>query len=68
MTENNNRDKYNLFNAYSEVDSFTYEECVLCGKDMTNTKEIFVDTETDNYLCQDCQEKYGIKAVKCAEY
>jgi predicted SprT family Zn-dependent metalloprotease len=66
---NNNGYKYNLYNTYSEVDSesFVYEECQVCGVDMTDTEDIFVDEE-DHYVCRGCAEKYGIKAVKCAEY
>jgi formylmethanofuran dehydrogenase subunit E len=64
-------DKYNFSDTYlepnNEIESFVYEECTWCGKDMVNTNDIWVD-ENDNYVCRSCAEKYGLEVVSCAEY
>lgn len=67
MSNNNKEDKYNLDNTYNKFESYIYEKCTSCGKDMTDIKDIFIDKETDNYVCKDCKNKYSLKVIKCKE-
>jgi hypothetical protein len=46
---------------------YVSEDCQCCGKIMTNERYIFVDVESDLYICELCKIKYNIKAVKCRE-
>lgn len=45
------------------MDSFVLEECRICHRCLDNTDDIFVDIDTDNYICLDCAEEYNIKVV-----
>lgn len=49
-------------------DSFVNEECSICHRKFKNIENIFVDNETDNYVCKKCAIKYDLHIVKCREY
>ena len=53
-----------LDNTYID---FIDEECNICGKHLTRTEDILVDSETDVYLCKECVEEYDVQAVRCKE-
>lgn len=38
------------------------ENCNICGKDFSSIDEVYVDVDTDNYVCLECVQKYGIQA------
>jgi len=48
-------------------DEYIDEICGCCGKHMNDENEIFVDLETDVYLCKECADKYEIEVVRCKE-
>ena len=54
-------DKENKAVSFSDV----YETCQICGKDMDDIDEIFIDVELDQYICKQCKNEYEIEAVKC---
>lgn len=78
MTDNNTRDKYNLYNKcdngytytteYSNDESFIWVECNMCRADMIDTNDIRVEVDSDNYFCKSCSEKYALDVVRCMEY
>jgi predicted SprT family Zn-dependent metalloprotease len=53
--------KVNTYKDYSDV----YESCSICGRNMYKTSQIWVDKETDRYMCRHCVDKYEIEAVRC---
>lgn len=67
MSNNNKEDKYNFGSDNSEAESYIYEECFCCGKDMIDIKDIFVDIN-DHYVCHKCANTYRLNVVRCAEY
>ena len=64
----NELDKYNNTYNDSQIESYIYESCSMCGKDMVNIKDIFIDTDKDTYICSECGDKYDLSVVRCAEY
>ena len=50
------------------LENYISENCVVCGKELTDIKDIMVDVESDQYICTDCCKYHGIYAVKCMEY
>lgn len=56
-------------NQSEELDneSFVFEECVHCGRDMTNPQYILTDLDSGNYCCKDCAEIWNLNAVPCRD-
>jgi len=48
--------------------SFVYESCSICRQRLTDSKDIFVSVESDQYICLDCATENGIIVVECLEY
>lgn len=44
------------------------EECSICGDEFENIEDVFVDTETDNYVCSKCARKYGLVVNEVMRY
>lgn len=44
------------------------EECSICGDEFENVEGIFVDEETDNYVCERCSRKYGLVVNEIGSY
>jgi len=61
--EKNNKVNTAKNEGYSDV----YESCSICGRDMSNPKYIFVEVDSDLYICAICKKKHNIHAVQCAE-
>lgn len=49
-------------------DSFVYENCSICGKDLWKVSQIRVDVETDKYVCKCCVKKYNLHITECGDY
>lgn len=65
-----NKDKYNndyYIHADNTYDDMVSEECSICGKELTKTKDIFVDTECDRYVCKSCGQKHRLHIAPCIE-
>ena len=56
--------RHYLNNTY---ESFILERCSYCGKDMNDIRDIWVDVESDLYICGACKNKYDVQAVRCKE-
>ena len=41
------------------------ECCALCGKEFRDIKQIYVDVDTDQYICKKCATQYGRHIVDC---
>lgn len=71
LGEYNNKYTIECSNEYSkdsQLELYIYEKCQWCGEEMTDIRDIWVDTESDNYSCGNCSEKYGLNVVRCREY
>jgi transposase-like protein len=49
-------------------DSFVYENCSICGKDLWKASQIRVDVETDKYVCKCCAKKYNLHTTEAMDY
>ena len=38
--------------------TYINESCKYCGKELTNSNDIFVDIDSDNYCCSDCAKVF----------
>lgn len=38
------------------------ESCNICGKDFDSIDEVYVDIDTDEYICLECAAKYNMQA------
>jgi len=61
-----NQKKMNL-QRKANIHSDVYESCSECGRDMFRTKDIWVDEDTDKYICKHCKDRYGINAVMAVD-
>ncbi len=62
------RRHYLDINNNNIYESFILEQCHICGKDMDNIRNIWVDIESDLYVCEACKNKYNVQSVKkCKE-
>ena len=50
-----NQKKMNL-QRKANIHSDVYESCSECGRDMFRTKDIWLDRETDRYVCRHCKD------------
>jgi len=53
--------------SHKEVEYDILEECSICGLEMHNTKDILTDLNSGNYICQDCNTYYKLKAKEIKE-
>lgn len=54
------------YNSELELEeSFVYEECVYCGRDMTNPEYIYTDLDSGNYCCKQCADIWELNVVLC---
>lgn len=49
-------------------DSFVYENCSICGKDLWKVSQIRLDIETYKYVCKCCAKKYNLHTTECGDY
>ena len=49
------------------INEFLNEECSCCHEQFTDIHSVFVDVDTDNYVCERCSLKYGLEVVLCLE-
>lgn len=56
---------HNWHEAETEFDNYISEICSICEEELINENDIFVTTESDQYICYRCMEKYNISAVEC---
>lgn len=49
-------------------DSFINEQCSICGKEFKNAKQIYVDMDTDKYVCKSCGKKYHLHTTERMDY
>lgn len=49
------------------VNEYISEVCTECGKEMNDIEDIFVDSDTDKYVCAHCSKTLGLKTVKCKD-
>jgi len=67
----NNVDTYNNYKNDIESDdtynSMTKESCWYCRKVMTDVEGIYVEIETDRYICLDCGKEHNVHMVKCLD-
>ncbi|OHD25752.1 MAG: hypothetical protein A2086_14190 [Spirochaetes bacterium GWD1_27_9] len=54
-----NENEYNLYIS---------ENCFYCDKELTKTKDIFIDIEFDRYVCKSCAKRHNLSVVECMEY
>jgi len=43
------------------------ESCYYCGEEFIHIEDIFIDTERDRYICEECSIVYRIDVVRCRE-
>ena len=43
------------------------ESCFYCGEEFIHIEDIFIDTERDRYICEECSIVYRIDVVRCRE-
>jgi hypothetical protein len=51
----------------SKVYSDVWESCSICSRNMSNINRIYLEIDSDKYICQVCKKIHNIQAVKCAE-
>jgi len=49
------------------MSKYISEECTCCGRELTNAQLIYVEVDTDNYVCVKCVERYFINVVPVKE-
>lgn len=51
----------------NNLDQYISENCSICEDELKNEKDIYVTTESDQYICKRCMNKYDINAVRCRD-
>ena len=55
------------FYKIEEAQSYILEECFMCREEMVDIKDIWTDLDSGNYICQDCNTYYKLKAKEIKE-
>jgi len=52
---------------HNNTESFVSEECHICNVELTQTKDIFITLDSDQYICSECAQYHNIASVPCKE-